>query len=568
MSGPWEKYGAQPATQTQDAPWLKYPQAAAEPAPQSLGDKITQGVGNLAAGAIRGAGSIGATILAPIDIARDAMAGKGLSLESNRERRQAMDEGLAMMGAQPESWLYKGAKLGGEIAGTAGAGGAIANTLSRVPGAVSTAAPVLDAIRTAGMTAGGATGLAGAATRALGGAVTGGVSAGLVNPNEAGAGALVGAAAPSVVKGLGLAGQAVRKALQPSVNNPSLAKAAIEQYGIPLGPADISGSRFVKAARSVLNDAPIVGAVGEAQGNAVQSGFNRAIGETFGAPAEQLTPKVLDAAKKRMGAEFDRIWGSNALQVDGALIQKLSDIQNAAIKLPRAEGGSLGAEIQDLLSKVVPDASGNLTIPGDVANKFQSYLRRRAEGSTGLRYELGDLRQSIISAFNRGVSPKDAAALATNRGQYKAFKTVEPLLAGAEAGVAGREVGNVPAGLLPQAVRKSYGANISRSPFADLSQIASQYLVNRTPQTGGSARAAIQNSAIGAALTAGGISNPLVTAAVIPAAFGAQKALGSPSISKAMIDASTSPGTIQQLLNDPAFQQALLRIAPVAVADR
>lgn len=66
---------------------------------------IGQQVGNLAAGAVRGAGSIGATLLAPVDIASDLMAGKGLTLESNRERRKAMDSALGMMGQIPTPWL-------------------------------------------------------------------------------------------------------------------------------------------------------------------------------------------------------------------------------------------------------------------------------------------------------------------------------------------------------------------------------------------------------------------------------------------------------------------------------
>ena len=62
MAGPWEKYAQQPA---QDGPWSKYGAASSEPvAPQtSFLDDIKQGVGNVVAGGIRGAGSIGATLL-------------------------------------------------------------------------------------------------------------------------------------------------------------------------------------------------------------------------------------------------------------------------------------------------------------------------------------------------------------------------------------------------------------------------------------------------------------------------------------------------------------------------
>lgn len=212
------------------------------PAKSSVTDDIKQGIGNLAAGAIRGAGSIGSSILYPIDKITDMVKGDrnmGLSslvtgvkpLSRNEERRQQIDEGLRSMGAEPESMLYKGGKLAGEIAGTAGAGGAlvggfksiptiaqyapsVANVLQKVGGlestALSTKAPaLLDAIRTGGFSVNGITGTAGLATRASGGAISGGLSSGLVNPNDAATGALIGGALPTALMGLGKLGGSI-----------------------------------------------------------------------------------------------------------------------------------------------------------------------------------------------------------------------------------------------------------------------------------------------------------------------------------------------------------------------
>lgn len=65
---------------------------------------------NAVGGALRGAGSIGATLLRPFE-----------SAAQNADRRQAMDDGLAnLLGADPGSVAYKTAKLGAEVAGTAG----------------------------------------------------------------------------------------------------------------------------------------------------------------------------------------------------------------------------------------------------------------------------------------------------------------------------------------------------------------------------------------------------------------------------------------------------------------
>lgn len=214
MAAPWEKYQAAPAS----APWEKFKsQTEATPQETTLAQDIKQGAGNLLAGGIRGAGSIGATILSPIDALARAV-GVENSVIGRKDRRQAMDEALQTMGADPESLLYKGGKLGAEIAGTAGAGGAVANTIGRVAPALANA-PVLQAIRTSGMTAGGLQGAKGLATRALGGGVTGGVSAGMVDPETAGTGAAIGAALPPSLMALGKAGQLTRKAVSSGVKN-------------------------------------------------------------------------------------------------------------------------------------------------------------------------------------------------------------------------------------------------------------------------------------------------------------------------------------------------------------
>lgn len=173
---------------------------AAPAADTSVMGSVKQGAGNLAAGLVRGAGSIGATILAPVDMAKDALDGKGLSLESNRQRRADMDATLKDMGAQPDSLLYKGGKLAGEVAGTAGAGGAVANGARFLGGS----APLVDAIASGGLAGGG-----NAITRAAGGVINGAATAGLVNPEEAGKGAVIGGIAPGVVRAAGSAGQAV-----------------------------------------------------------------------------------------------------------------------------------------------------------------------------------------------------------------------------------------------------------------------------------------------------------------------------------------------------------------------
>jgi hypothetical protein len=167
-------------------------------------------VGNLVAGAVRGAGSIGATILAPVDVASDALAGKGLTLESNRQRRKDMDATLTDWGADTSSLPFQAGKIGTEIAGSLGAGGAVANGARLIPGA----APLASSIASGGFTTGMAPGVANWATRVAGGAINGAATAGLVDPSQAGAGAVIGGALPVVAGASGAVGDAISRKME------------------------------------------------------------------------------------------------------------------------------------------------------------------------------------------------------------------------------------------------------------------------------------------------------------------------------------------------------------------
>ena len=181
--------------------------AAPMPAPEQS-TTFGQDIRNLIGGAVRGAGSVGATLLAPIDIAARAM-NKGQPINiggydiAGQDRRAGMTGGLQEMGVDPESTMYGIGKFGGEMAGTAGAGGVLAKGLSAAPTVASRVPGLIQALRSGGMTG------PNIGTRAVGGAVSGGASAALVNPEDVGSGAAIGAALPVV----GKAGSAITKML-------------------------------------------------------------------------------------------------------------------------------------------------------------------------------------------------------------------------------------------------------------------------------------------------------------------------------------------------------------------
>lgn len=119
-------------------------------------------LGNIGAGAIRGAGSIGATLLTPYDY----LAGNTRSI-GNPERREAMDNALSSLGYDTGSVPFGAGKFGAEIAGTAGI------PIARAGGVLAQAGK---------------------------NALAGGASAGLVNPEDAATGAAIGGAASPVLR--------------------------------------------------------------------------------------------------------------------------------------------------------------------------------------------------------------------------------------------------------------------------------------------------------------------------------------------------------------------------------
>lgn len=159
-------------------PAARPPTAPVEAPAQEPRGGFAQGAINVGAGVIRGAGSIGATILRPFE-----------SREENQLRRRQIDEGLqTLTGAQPESISYNVGKIGAEIAGTAGIPGLLGRGAA---GAGLTT--FANALRTGGF--GGGFNLP---TRAGAGLAVGGATAAAIDPATTGEGALLGAALPAV----------------------------------------------------------------------------------------------------------------------------------------------------------------------------------------------------------------------------------------------------------------------------------------------------------------------------------------------------------------------------------
>lgn len=414
-------------------------------------EMLMQGVGNVGAGLVRGAGSIGATLLKPFDMVDNATKQSPIlnkvwqasnpmaalsGISNTGDRRTGMDEGLSSIGADINSLAFKGGKLGGEIAGTAGAGGLLGNV-------VKSASPSLAAaIESGGLSLNGlgsASKLVNGLTRTVGGAISGGATTGLANPDDALTGAGIGAILPTAVKtsaflgGLpskmikgtlgsttGAGGEAVNQAfkagregktafLDNMRGNASFddvvgqAKQGLSNMRMERADAYRSGMVNIKGDKSILDFAPIEKAVNNIQSlgsfkgvqiNKNASGVVNEISDTINQwksldPAQYHTPEGLDALKQSIGdirdaTQFgtparkaaDTIYNSVKDQITKqapAYSKVMKDYSDASKTLTELEKSlSLG-------SKAQVDTS---------VRKLQSIMRNNAQTNYGNRLDL------------------------------------------------------------------------------------------------------------------------------------------------------------------------------------
>jgi hypothetical protein len=180
----------------------------------------------------------------------------GAFLQEDAARRLAQSQATVAPFKQEFPVLTGAGELGGEVLGTGPVGMALAAPLRAIPAA----APLAQAIRTGGFSKGNL------ATRAAGGAVTGGATAAVINPAEAETGALVGgtvaAVAPPAINLLAKGASKVADVRQ--MPNQLAAKIARDSLGTP---------EQVAAARTAMQDAQATGLDMTAQQALARSGM-------------------------------------------------------------------------------------------------------------------------------------------------------------------------------------------------------------------------------------------------------------------------------------------------------
>lgn len=196
-------------------------------------------------------------------------------------------------------------RVGGQIAATLPVGGALGAGVKAAgaAGALPKAAiPLGEAIASGGLSAQGA----GMGTRMLGGAIAGGATAGLVDPDQALTGAAIGAATPLVVRGMASGMQRVGQAIRGPEVAPGVRKAAesAAESGFVVPPT---------MAKPTLGNRLLEGLAGKtsvAQNASMknQQVVNQLAAKEIGLPAETtITPELLKEIRTNAGQAYKAV---------------------------------------------------------------------------------------------------------------------------------------------------------------------------------------------------------------------------------------------------------------------
>lgn len=228
----------------------------------------------------------------------------------------------------------------------------------------------------------------------------------------------LGVLGQGIASGAGVAANRAVESLSPVVRQ-SIASA--RAAGIPLNVAQVTNSAPIRAAQAVTKYLPFSGASKSAK--AQQEAFNRAVARSFGEDAPTLSDDVMRGARRRLGDQFDDIYGRNEVAITPDVARRMAQVEsNAARDLTGDEAGRVARQFQRIL-----DDAGEGVMSGDKYKSLRGAIKKLEDNTQTGQY-VRELRQLLDDAAVQSVGPDDAARLAKIRGQYANLRVAEDAL--------------------------------------------------------------------------------------------------------------------------------------------
>lgn len=317
------------------------------------------------------------------------------------------------------------------------------------------------------------------------------------------AGMAASLAVPMAVSAIGRAALPVRPQMDPERQR--LIAKALEE-GIPLTPAQQTGSRPLRIMEGVFDTFPTTAGRQEAMRDAQGKAFNAASLAKSGTAGDVATPEVIKAAQNRIGGVINDVATRNTLNVSDDFRDLTKSFNAYADRyMTRDQAKPLKAMLDDIAKA---DKNFDGSIPGRTYMNIDSQLGQMTKSAEGVtKDKLAQLRQSFRAMMDDSISPQDKGAWDQARRDYANLMVTRDAASGAGEATA---LGNVSPAALRTALNRSGGREAYGAGFGDQNDLAriGQALLRREQDSGTAGRATMLNLLTGGA---GGVGGGLIT---------------------------------------------------------
>lgn len=217
-----------------------------------------------------------------------------------------------------------------------------------------------------------------------------------------------------------------------------------QELGIPVTPADISESASHAKQQQMLLAQGFPRSLNAQQ--AQRQAWNRRMASQLGEDAAAPVPEVMTQAKDRLQKNFDDIANRTSVRADQQAINDLATIEQRIIdsELTSAQKGALRRQIDRVQDSF---ARGDGVMSGksyqDITRRGEALDMLQNSESTNTGNLAGQIRKTLDDALERSAAPEDVALLRTTRQQWRAMRTIDANLHGADTAESAATLGDV-----------------------------------------------------------------------------------------------------------------------------
>lgn len=293
--------------------------------------------------------------------------------------------------------------------------------------------------------------------------------------------------------------------------------------GIPLTPAQTTGSRVLQGLEETMGKLPLSSGPMQNTYTGQREALNRAVMARTGAAATDASPGTLTASRDAIGQTMDNLVTRTTVNADPQLAQDLTRVaQDYGRRLETNVAPVFQSYMDDLapLIQAAQTPGANPQITGQIYARIREDIGRdiRSAGTNPrLQQALRGIQTALDDAVERSAPGPLRQEWQEARRQYAAQMTVERAMSGGTQ--ADRSAGNVPLGAFAQAVKSGdkEGYARARGQYGDLAKLA-DYLAPKIPDSGTPTRGMWANLLTGGALLGGGATAGSLGAGAVAAA--------------------------------------------------